>query len=230
MARGLRIGHSAIPLPALGDYAITGQIDSAGTSPIQATYTTATTGSVGIAVVGGVSVNLTTTPGDGTNTYSQLGTLIEYTAYPGFGVEVFADTSLTASGDLVVSKTKPGNTAYEETLIVAEVKNADTLDYAILESTSGSTAVSGTVTVPSGKTATLIGWHFGDEGSSGARNATPATAGFTKIMSYELTDTPHVQCAVAYKDNVTAGDYTLTWNNSPSPQRAILVLIAVWKA
>jgi hypothetical protein len=229
VASGL-VGALAISgqAPALGFNALTGQIDGQGTSPITRAISVSAS-SVGIIVVGGVSLNLTTTPFDGTNSYAQIGSLLEYTAYPGFGIKVFADTSL-AGGSFTVSKSKPNNAAYEETLVFIEVKDADTIVSSITESSSGSTAVSGSVTVPAGKTATLIGLHWGDEGSLGSRNATPATAGFTKILSYELSDTPHVQVAVAAKDNVGPGTYTLTWNNSPSPQRALVPLFAVYKA
>lgn len=212
--------------PSLGDYALTGQIDAEGSSPATVTVT-ASNGDTVVAIFGG-RVTEVGAPSDGTNTYSQVGSTVEYTNWPDFGCKAWGDASVTG-GTLGLDFTKAVHPAEEITVVAVVVANGGTIGTpSIAETASGATAASGEVTT-SGP-AVLISWHMGDTGVPGARDADPnaaaISAGWSKILSYELTDTAHVQMAVAARTVTGAGTYSLTWDHTPT-ERAIVGLVAV---
>lgn len=216
--------------PIIGAHGLTGHIDGSGSSPITVTIDTQASGSSLLACGGfGVISNMATPTDNKSNTFTQRGSTTNYTAWPGSGIKLFADDSIAGGSSHTVSAVKNASVTQEATLAVVEVKNGGVIGTpSIVEPTSGATGTSGSVTTTGA--AVLVCWHWGDAGVAGSRTCRPqGGSGFATLDSYELTDTAHVQCVVAYREVSSAGTYSVTWDQSPS-QRALIVLVAVQKA
>jgi hypothetical protein len=221
------IHYIAVGVPVVRDYGLTGQLDGVGSSPAVVTIDAQTNDTV-LAIFGGRTTEVGA-PTDGTNTYTQRGSTVDFTAWPDFGWKLWGDAVVAAAGSLSLSFAKPVHPAEEITVAAFSIQGGGTIGTpSIAETTSGATATTGTVTT-SGP-AVLMAWHSGDTGVTGSRDADPNAAaiadGWAKVLSYELTDAAHVQVAVAIRTVMGAGTYSITWDHTPT-ERAIVGIVAV---
>lgn len=222
-----------MPAPSLGVHGLAGQLDGAGSSPCTVNIGTVQAAkSTVVMFQGGRTTEPGTTSDNYSNGYSQLGSLIDFTAWPNFGWITWYDPAVSGGANFTLSRTKTVHANEEITIVGVEVKNGGVVSQATpIETASGATATSNTVTTQG--PAVLIALHGGDTGVSGSRNAVPNAAsiadGWSKIESYELTDAAHVQVAIAVRTVPAAGTYSITWDHTPN-ERAILLLVAVEEA
>lgn len=213
-------------VPQLGDHGLTGHIQGSGTQVVSTTIDTQVGGSTLLVGHAGLLSGFGTVSDNKGSSFSQRGSTISYTNWGSYGFKLFADDLIAGGASHTVQVSKSNTFSEEATLTAVEIKNGGVVGTpSMLESALGATAQSGEVTTTG--PAVLVAWHLGDEGSDGARSATPP-AGWTSIESYQLTSTPHIQMAVAVKEVSAAGTYSILWAHTPN-QRAILVLVAVQK-
>jgi hypothetical protein len=187
--------------------------------------TTQTTGSTMLGIVGKGSVYNLAPPIDNKgNTYTQLGTIHEYTRWPGEGTAIYASPSIAGGTNHIVSE-DDANVWDEVTFATVEIKNGGVIKdnkWNEVLNSQIQTTQSVTTTGP----ATLVAVWYGDDASQTDSNPVPGD-GFTRIeLNGGATET--VQMAVATKDVSTAGTYSMSWNTTPT-QGAQLYLIAVQK-
>lgn len=222
-----------MPAPSLGVHGLTGQEDGVGSSPCTVNIgTVQATKSTVVLFHGGRTNEPGATTDNFGNSFSELGSATDFTAWPNYGWRIWYDPAVAGGSNFTLSRTKTVHASEEITIVGVEVKNGGVVSQATpVETASGATATSNTVTTQG--PAVLIALHGGDTGVSGSRNAVPNAAsiadGWSKIESYELTDAGHVQVAIAVRTVSEAGTYSITWDHSPT-ERAIVLLVAVEEA
>jgi hypothetical protein len=187
---------------------------------------TQATGSTMLAFVGKGSVFNLGLPSDnkGNSPYFQVGTIHEYTRWPGEGTAVYAFNSMVGGANHLVS-IDDSNTFDEVTFATVEVRNGGVIqDNQWNEVLNSPTQASKSVTTTG--PATLVAVWFGDDASSTPSVPIPNN-GFTVIESNGQA-VESVQMTVATKNVPVAGTYTVTWTATPR-QGAQLYLIAVQK-
>ena len=187
---------------------------------------TTQSGSTMLAFVGKGSVFFLSPPTDnkGNTPYVQVGTIHEYTRWPGEGTAMYAFNSIVGGTNHLVS-VDDSNRFDEVTFATVEVRNGGLIqDFKWNEvlNVAAQTSQSVTTTGP----ATLVAVWFGDDASAAGSNPVPNN-GFTRIEGVgNAVET--VQMFVATKDVSAAGTYNVTWNTTPL-QGAQLYLVAVQK-
>ena len=213
--------------PTLGAHGMAFHISKGSVGPSMSVPAMNTvSGSTLLAFVGKGSVwNLSPAFDNKGNTpYLQIGTIHEYTKWPGEGTAVYAFNSIVGGTNHLVS-VNDSNVWDEVTLAVVEVRNGGSIqDHKWNEvlNSAAQTSLSVTTTGP----ATLIAVWYGDDSSSTPSNPVPNN-GFA-VIEGNGNATESVQMFVATKDVATAGTYNVTWNTTPI-QGAQLYLIAVQK-
>jgi Bacterial Ig-like domain (group 2) len=183
-------------------------------------------GSTLLAFVGKGSVFYLAPPSDnkGNAPYVQIGTVHEYTRWPGEGTAMYAFNSIVGGTNHLVS-IDDSNVFDEVSFATVEVRNGGVIqDFNWKEVLNSASQTSGDVTTTG--PATLVAVWYGDDASSTPSNPVPNN-GFTVIERVGgAIET--VQMFVATKNVSAAGTYNVTWNTTPL-QGAQLYLIAVQK-
>jgi hypothetical protein len=213
--------------PTLGANALVFHVSKGSVGPWLSTPPLTTqSGSTLVALVGKGSVWNLSPPIDnkGNKPWTQLGTIHEYTKWPGEGTAVYAFNNIVGGANHIVS-VDDANVWDEVTFALVEVKNGGVIqDHKWNEVLKPGVLTSQSVTTTG--PATLIAVWFGDDASSTPSNPVPNN-GFTVIQG-NGNATESVQMFVATKDVPGAGTYNVTWNTTPV-QGAQLYLIAVQK-
>jgi hypothetical protein len=224
----------AVPVPAtvptdptLGAHALVFHVSrgSVGaTLPTPALNTQS--GSTMLAFVGKGSVFNLQPPTDnlGNSPYVQLGSIHEYSRWPGEGTAVYAFNSIVGGANHIV-RVNDSNTFDEVTFAAVEVRHGGVvqdLQWREVLNSSAQTSASVTTTGP----ATLVAVWYGDDASSTPSRPVPNN-GFTVIEGNGKA-VESVQMFVATKNVSAAGTYNVTWNTTPL-QGAQLYLVAVQK-
>ena len=187
---------------------------------------TTQSGSTMLAFVGKGSVFNLSPPSDnkGNSPYLQLGSIHEYTLWPGEGTAVYAFNEIAGGANHVVS-VDDSNAFDEVSFAAVEVKNGGLVqDIQWNEVLDSPTQTSRNVTTTG--PATLVAVWYGDDASSVDSNPVPGN-GFTVIDGVGgAVET--VQMFVATRDVGAAGSYNVTWTTTPR-QGAQLYLLAVQK-
>jgi hypothetical protein len=185
---------------------------------------TTQSGSTMLAFVGKGSIWNLSAPVDnkGNTPYVQVGTIHEYTRWPGQGTAVYAVNSIVGGANHIVSE-DDANTSDEVSFATVEVRNGGVIqDYKWNEVLHSSVQTSQSVTTTG--PATLVAIWYGDDASSTPSNPVPSN-GFTVIHG-NSNGSQSVQMFVATKDVPAAGTYSVTWTTTPL-QGAQLYLVAV---
>ena len=213
--------------PTLGANALVFHISKGSVGPWLSTPPLSTqSGSTLVALVGKGSVWNLSPPIDnkGNAPWVQVGTIHEYTNWPGEGTAVYAFNSIVGGPNHIVS-VEDANVWDEVTFALVEVKNGGVIqDHKWNEVLKPNALTSQSVTTTG--PATLIAVWYGDDASSTPSNPVPNN-GFTVIQG-NGNATESVQMFVATKDVPGPGTYNVTWNTTPV-QGAQLYLIAVQK-
>ncbi len=213
--------------PTLGAHALVFHISKGSVGPLLSTPPLTTqSGSTLVALVGKGSVWNLSPPIDnkGNTPWAQVGTIHEYTNWPGEGTAVYAFHNIVGGTNHIVS-VDDANVWDEVTFALVEVKNGGVIqDHKWNEVLRPNALTSQSVTTTG--PATLIAVWYGDDASSTPSNPVPNN-GFT-VIEGNGNATESVQMFVATKDVPGAGTYNVTWNTTPV-QGAQLYLIAVQK-
>jgi len=210
---------------ALGAHMLYWQGEGAGSSPaVTSPIDTQATGSSLIVFNAGYASNTLAPTDTYANLWSPLGSAVVYDGYDGaFDVKAYVALGGRGGNGHTVSIVKNGQTAGEITMPFIEVRNAGVLQ-AVAQNypSANATITSGTVTTTG--PATLIAVWWGDAFVLDM-TAVP-DQGFTRIdCLLHLPPNSAVQSAVAYRQVSAAGNYNVTWSQSPA-QGAPLWLFA----
>jgi Bacterial Ig-like domain (group 2) len=213
--------------PTLGAHGLVFHISNGSVGPTLSTPAMTTqSGSTMLAFVGKGSVFLLSPPTDnkGNTPYVQVGSIHEYTRWPGEGTTVYAYNSIVGGANHIVS-IDDSNRFDEVTFATVEVRNGGViqdLQWREVLNSAAQTSASVTTTGP----ATLVAVWYGDDSSSTPSRPVPNN-GFTVIEGVgNAVET--VQMFVATRNVSAAGTYNVTWNTTPL-QGAQLYLVAVQK-
>jgi hypothetical protein len=213
--------------PTLGAHALVFHVSRGSKGATLPTPPLATqSGSTMLAFVGKGSVFNLQPPTDnlGNNPYVQLGSIHEYSRWPGEGTAVYAFNAIAGGANHIVS-VNDSNTFDEVTFAAVEVRHGglvQDLQWREVLNSSAQTSASVTTTGP----ATLVAVWYGDDASSTPSRPVPNN-GFT-VIEGNGNAVESVQMFVATKNVSAAGTYNVTWNTTPL-QGAQLYLVAVQK-
>lgn len=221
------------PLPAAGTAPTLGvhgkevQLDAVGTSPASVTLAT-NTGSAIIFLIGGAHAD-NSAPSDSLgNTYTQRGTDQGYAGglWPGFGLEIWADDSITGSASHQISVTK-SHTDWEITLVMIEVIGGSSIQV-----TQGNAAGAGagvpysSPSITTSGPARIFAFVSGDGDAATSDQTITPSAGWDWVEYDFQAETAYVPIACATRAYESAGTYSLNWTPAVN-QGAAMFMVAV---
>jgi hypothetical protein len=208
----------------LGSHTLLTHDQGKGTAPATTSaVTTRSSGSILFALAMGRNANYTAPTDNYDNRWRQVGGRNMYANGP-FYTAVWSSVGTNGGNNHTLSADKPSDPVDEISLAFVEIANARV----IKDHTYRYPKAEEVITPGSVKTdgpATLIA-IWGGDGSALTHTAIPSD-GFKVIESYlNLGPTSGVQVAIAYKEVMKAGTYSMSWQSTPA-QGAACYLIAV---
>lgn len=190
--------------------------------------TTQVSGSSFIVVTGGNLGDLSTPPTDSKgNTWTQVGTAVEYSRWSGYGIAVWRCIGGVGGVNHTFSQQYGQTLGFDEcTICVAEVKNAGYLQGAVVNQVlTGGILTSGSLSTTA--KAIMLAFFSGDA-PTGATTTVSLSNGYTIIDTDTLPDDSngYVPIAIGYAEKINPGTYNYTATETPD-QGAIMVHVAL---
>jgi hypothetical protein len=214
----------------IGDHAGDWDLQGSGTTPQSVSITSRVSGSSIICVTLGEFTNYTPPTDNKGNTLD----LLQNSGYagglwPGFGMEVYGKASMVGGSSHATQITKNTGTD-ESTLIVVEVTGTSNITSTsiVAVSAGGAGVPYSSSTVNTTGPALLVSAWGGDGDTSLTDQTCNPEIGWTMIESLFLGGTAYIQAAVAVRQVMTAGSYSVDW--TPVQNQGGIVFLAALQA